>query len=281
MKRIEIPSALRGKDLFNFLIANKDALIAQKKSVIKFTDAVTFSPSFFNCKGSTVSKAEPSQIEPDATTLRVKVVANTSLWCDSHMDVLLRDSGKKSMKDRKGMIPHLHDHVYNVVDAEVGDVIDIYYEELSLRELGLNKMGTAQALVFETDIQKSYNEKVFNKYKSGRIKQHSIGLQYLKLELAINDDESEKEFDFWNKYVEQVINRELVEEKGYFWVVPEYRLIENSAVLFGSNQLTPTLDTKANTDDEPLPGTQNQPLQTGKSNGPKAINWDKMANAIF
>lgn len=257
--KISIDPELKGKELYRFLIENKSALIAQKKSMEKWCDAVSFSPTIYNLKGKEATKAALGEIPMDATSLRVKVVANTSLWCDSDMDVLLRDSAKKSMKERKGLILHLKNHG-RTLDDQVGDVADIYYEDIALMELGYNKSGTGQALIFETDIRKSYDEKIFNKYRSGLIKQHSIGLQYVKLDLAINDPEDEKEYDYWNKYIDQVINREVAEEKGYFWVVPEYKLIENSAVLFGSNILTPTLDAKEDTTSQPLEDTAEEPL---------------------
>jgi len=53
-------------------------------------------------------------------------------------------------------------------------------------------------------------------------------------------------------------------EQGYFWAVKEAKLIEISAVLEGSNELTPTIDAKntheplENTHvDEPVKATQN------------------------
>lgn len=245
--KVVIDENLTGKDLHRFLIENKQALIAQKKSIIKNTDAISFAPALFNVKDGQAVKAAAESVPPDATSIRVKVVANTAYWCDSQMDVLLPDCWKTSIKERKGLIPHLHDHIHST-DAEVGDVANIYSQDMSLTELGLAKAGTTQSLIFETDIKKSYNEKVFNKYKNGKAKQHSIGLQYVKIELAVNDEESEKEFDFWNKYIDKVINREEVEAKGFFWVVSEIKLLENSVVLFGSNQLTPTLDVKSDTD---------------------------------
>ncbi len=257
--KVIIPEELKGKELFKFLVENKSRLIAQKKAMIKRTEPISVDPSYYK-KGETKTKTAFGEIPADATNFMVKVVANAAWWCDSQMDVLLPDNAKKSMRERKGMIPHLHDHIHEI-GAEVGDVEDIFYEDISLSELGLTKSGSTQCLIFETDIQKSYNEKVFTKYKKGKIKQHSIGLQYVKLELAINDEESEKEFDFWNKYVKDVINREFVEEKGFFWVVPEIKLLENSAVLFGSNELTPTLNVGSkNTLGQPSEDTDEEPL---------------------
>ena len=72
--------------------------------------------------------------------------------------------------------------------------------------------------------------------------QHSIGLQYVKIELAINDKDEKEEFKAWEKYFPLAINKSKAESQGYFWAVKEYKLLENSAVLFGSNELTPTLE---------------------------------------
>lgn len=253
--RIKLPEFQTKSDLHAYLKANKSKLIEQKKSMPIFSDAVSF--------GAMPVKAEygfkaNTAVNEDVDILRVKVVANTANWIDSHFDMLLPDCWSKSIQERKGIIPHLHDHIHRI-EAKIGEVVDIYSSTLSLTELGLSIQGSTQSLIFVTDIMKSYNEKVFNQYKLGKVKQHSIGLQYMKLELAINDESSEKEYDFWNKYYPQLINKEVADEYGFFWVVPEIRLIENSAVLFGSNELTPTLDN--NMKNEPLISThqKNEP----------------------
>lgn len=264
MKKIIIDETLKGRELFDFLIANKSDLIAQKKAIIKTTDAIS-SNTFFTSKATKAAE--------DTGSIHVKVVANAALWMDSQMDVLLPDCWKRSINNRKGMIPHLHDHVHTV-DAVVGDVTDIYAQDISLRELGLDKSGSTQCLIFETDIVKSYNEKVYNLYRQGKIKQHSIGLNYVKIEIAINDEESQKEFDFWNKYIDKVINREEAEGRGFFFVVSEIKLLENSAVLFGSNELTPTLDAK-----HPTPGTdENHSSTVTDFDLDKAIKTTKFFN---
>jgi hypothetical protein len=90
----------------------------------------------------------------------------------------------------------------------------------------------------------------------GKVNQHSIGLQYVKLSLAINDEDYKEEFEVWNKYNEQIINKDKAEANGFFWAVQEIKLIENSAVLFGSNEITPTLDN--NLKNEPSVDTQKE-----------------------
>lgn len=241
--RVQIPKFNTKSELYSYLKENKKDLIAQKKSMPIFSDCVSFGVS--NTKASNTTKAnEP--IKEDVDTIRVKVVANTSNWIDSHSDMLLAGSWNKSISERKHMIPHLHDHKHTI-DAKVGEVVDIYGSTLSFTELGIKGIGTTEALVFVTDIKKSYNEKVFNQYKEGKINQHSIGLQYVKMELAINDETSTKEFEFWNKHYESVINKDTADANGFFWVVQEIKLIENSAVLFGANEITPTLDNNVKT----------------------------------
>lgn len=273
MSKKLIPEGLKGKELFDFLVTNKAALINEKKSLPKYSDTISYRPMLYSLKKGVASKSEiidtvdeeadassgNGNMMPDSDSLRVKVVANTMNWCDSQMDVLLKDCSKKTIKERKNMIPHLHDHIHSI-EAKVGEVADIYLQDINLIDLGVNEVGFTQVIIFETDIFKSYNEKIFNQYKLKKINQHSIGLQYIKIELAINDAEYEKELDFWNKYYPLVINKDVVDEKGYFWVVSEIKLLENSCVLFGSNELTPTLDTKnqppAGTEIDPPPGNQ-------------------------
>jgi len=79
---------------------------------------------------------------------------------------------------------------------------------------------------------------------NGSINQHSVGMQYVKIDLAVNDPEEEEEYATWNKYKDEVINLEKAEEQGFFWAVTEAKLIEISCVIAGSNELTPTLETK-------------------------------------
>lgn len=277
-----IPSDLKGKSLFSYLVANKKALIAEKKSMLKQADPFSHSTAFINIKTGLAVKAataddetqegEGGDGEMDLTgdTLRVKVVANSANWVDSQKDMLLRDSGKKSIKERSNMIPHLHDHIHQI-GAKVGEVVSIKLVDMSLKDLGLNQAGTTQCVVFETDIIKSYNPQVFNQYKLKKINQHSIGLLYINIELAINDEDCEKEMDFWNKYAPLAINQDALAD-GYFWVVSEYKLMENSAVLFGSNILTPTLETSDTPTTTPPSGTGKSEPSTTKFNILEAIN---------
>ena len=75
----------------------------------------------------------------------------------------------------------------------------------------------------------------------------------LKIDFAVNDKEHKAEFKTWNDNIENIGNREKAEELGYFYAVKEAKLVEISAVLQGSNELTPTIEAK---DIEPEQSTQ-------------------------
>ena len=128
-----------------------------------------------------------------------------------------------------------------------GDDLKATAETMTWKELGYNAIGTTQALVFESTVKESRNKYMFDQYKQGFVNNHSVGMRYVKMELAINDKEYEKEKNFYDKYISQVINKQDAEELGYFWVVTEAKVIEGSAVPMGSNPITPT----TNIDKEP------------------------------
>jgi len=65
-------------------------------------------------------------------------------------------------------------------------------------------------------------------------------MYYLIIDLAVNDPESEQEFKMWTEIFPKLGNQEAALERGYFWVIREAKLIEGSAVIAGSNSLTPT-----------------------------------------
>jgi hypothetical protein len=100
-----------------------------------------------------------------------------------------------------------------------------------------------QALVFDATIKQSRNEFMFKEYKDGNVDNHSVGMQYVQIKLAVNSkkDSHKNEKEIWDKYVTDIANKEEAEKRGYFWAVLEAKVIEGSAVVVGSNRITPTL----------------------------------------
>ena len=223
-----------------------------KKSAIKYADCTTFLPSEEKAE---VNKAKYLyEDDEEKGVLKRTIVLNTYNWLDSHGDVHLTGTFGKSISERGNKIPHLHDHVFQL-DARVGKPIKFYEKEISWRELGASKTGMTTALFMESEIRKSFNERVYADYLKNEIDQHSVAMRYVKVELAINDgDEYPKEKAVWDKVIGLLGNRKQAEEQGFFWAVSEAALIEGSAVLLGSNELTPTLGGKT----QPLKSTEKE-----------------------
>ena len=241
LKELQDISKMSPKIRFDYLRKAEKTLSSIKKSSDITSDEL-IAP--IKIETNITSIKSKIYVGPEEDSIHVKVVANTANWIDSQMDMILPGAWNKSINERKGLIPFLHDHLRSL-DARVGDVTDIYESKMPLSQLGIDKEGTGYALIFEADIKKDYNKNIFNQYKNGQVNQHSIGLRYIDLALAINDPEDEIHYKEWQANIGNAINPEMAIELGYFWIVKELRLIENSAVLFGANEITPTLETRS------------------------------------
>jgi len=262
------------KETFKWLHDNKESLIAQKKGSVKHGDGIPF--DYVNDielvekdnDGTTITyKAEITEDE-NPNEAKVRAVINTTNIMDSHKDVHLPGLWTKSLKENR-MIMHLqeHDMKFDKIIADKKD-LKAYAETYTWKELGFDFEGETQALVFDSTIKRDRNSYMLDQYKQGHVNNHSVGMMYVKLELAINDKEYEDEYKVWKKHIDQIANKNLVEATGYFWAVLEAKVIEGSAVPLGSNFATPTLDIKA------------EPVQTTQENEPDTSTQDKL-NKFF
>lgn len=103
---------------------------------------------------------------------------------------------------------------------------------------GLSKL---EVLVYEAIIKRQRNEEMFKNYLNGYVLNHSVGMRYVKILFCYdNSDPSySQEKDNFEKYSPMIVNQESIGE--YFWAVIEAKNIEGSAVVKGSNFLTPVL----------------------------------------
>lgn len=245
------------KEMFDFLIENKDLLIAQKKSALKTVDCgIVIEPVIVREKSS-VNKAEGEQMPDDKfTELKAVVIINTTNLMDSHCDVHMPGIWNKSLKENK-MIMHLQEHEreFEKVISD-GKELKAYTKTYTWAELGYNYAGTTEALVFESTVLKKRNEFMFNQYLNGWVKNHSVGMYYVRMDMAINDKDYPNEFTAWEKYYPMIANKEKADEKGFFWYVLEAKCMEGSAVVLGSNFATPTISTE--TKDAPEKSTHQE-----------------------
>jgi len=192
-------------------------------------------------KNDTFAKKEANSKEnSDVNGLDVITVSNTTNWADSYLDVLVNGAYDDTIKNDMRRMEHIHDHQHNIT-AKIANVKDVKAEDISFQQLGLKGLGAVQCLVFYSNVRREYNQQLFNMYAMNQVKQHSIGFQYLDLVLCINDSNYKDEFANWQKYYNEVMNKKVVDKQGYFWAVTKVKVYENSAVLWGANELTPTL----------------------------------------
>ena len=235
------------EELFKALKENKKSLIALKKSIEKRADAVSY--SYSTTIENNVNKEELSS-NTEIDKLQVKVVINTTNFIDSHNDLHINGIWNKSVSDNanKGFL-HLQEHDRDF-DKVISDNAIGTIETLTWKSLGFPYNGKTEALIFDSTIEKKRNEFMFKQYANGWVKNHSVGMRYVKIDLAINSqsehDKDEKEL--WDKYYPIVANKEVADERGYFWVVSEANIIEGSAVVMGSNSATPTLSIENKTE---------------------------------
>lgn len=239
---------LTGKELIDHLVKYKADIIDLKKSASKFADVVTAS-------GESIEPTSKAKVlyenNEEKGVLKRTIIANTYNWLDSHGDVHLNGLFAKSINERGKRIPHLHDHKFEL-GAKVGRILSLAEVPMKWRQLGFAKNGDTMALMMESQIEKDLNEKVYKEYLADQVDQHSVSMQYVKIDLAVNDEDYGTEYKLWNEVFPNIGNKADAEAQGYFWAVSEAKLIEVSAVLLGSNILTPTLSDKF------------QPRSTGK-----------------
>jgi hypothetical protein len=261
-----IPKDLAGKALFDFLVKNEQLIINAKKSVIKEADAAYSAPLYVNSRGAIVDKADDQGSVIDPSKLRVVPIINTTNWLDSHGDVHIPGLWKKTISDnKKSGFLLLKSHIRDF-EAIIAEGCQGQAKQMSWKELGLDYSGVTEALLFIAIVEQDRNPYMFEQYQKGRVKQHSVGMRYMKILTCINDDDYPVQKENWDKYIEMVVNRDEAEEDGYFWAVLEAQIVEGSAVVFGSNVNTPTYSINIlGTKTEPPPGTPNEPPRNNKS----------------
>ncbi len=257
------------------------SLIATKRMGIKTKDCLTPCGVVLYDREGNVIKAN-TNLSTSATLpdmYKVRVVINTTNIMDNHCDVHYPGLWGKSLKENS-MIMHLQEHMrsFKCIIAD-GDDLKAYTKNYTWKELGYDFEGKTEALVFDSTIKragkKARCEFMYEQYLSGYVKNHSVGMMYVKMILCINEPDDEyygAEFEAWEKYYPDVVNKDFADEKGFFWIHKEAKAIEGSAVPLGSNYATPTLDN--NLKSEPGNHSHNEPEVSTH----KCVNYDYLAS---
>lgn len=228
-----------GKKLFQWIVDNQKTIIAQKKMVIKEADAICSYIEFLPKAGATKA-ASDQQIPNTATKLKARLIINTTKLFDSHYDVHIDGIWSKSLSETTDLYL-LQEHVMKFKSIICGpEDIQASVKNFSWKALGAAYDGTTQALVFDVVISKSRNKYMFDQYAKKYVKNHSVGMRYVKIVVCINDEDYPVQFENWNKYYPLVANKDDVDAEGFFFAILEAKVVEGSAVVKGSNFVTPT-----------------------------------------
>lgn len=255
-----IPQFGNKEDLFNWFRENKHLVMQARKSQMKLADAVTYiAPPEQQARAA--ADKDAGVIESNTTGILVaRCIINTTNIMDSHSDVHIPGIWKKSLQETK-LIYHLQEHKMQF-DKVITDEVNAYTKMMTWKALGSNYEGSTQALVFDSTIG-SRNEYMRGQYELGYVKNHSVGMIYVQQHFCMNSDSKwwVDEKANYDKYIDQVVNKDQVENQGYFYAITEAKVIEGSAVLIGSNRATPTISIaeagKATSDNiEPAKATQ-------------------------
>lgn len=264
-------------ELFKYLKENKSLLITEKKSSLKKADSISYSVPVFNAKGDVI-KSAPNVLDGqvDLEEIKVSVVINTTNILDSHGDVHMKGIWTKSLKEQKNLYllqEHNMDFEHVITDSLTASAKSYTWAELGFPEF----KGNTEALIFDANVLSDRNEFMFEQYIKGYVKNHSVGMMYVNLFLCINSDEKyyREEKDNWDKYINEVVNKQDAIDLGYFWAVTEAKVVEGSAVLRGSNYATPTLSvtTTQNIEADTITSSKDEPIIITRK-----INYEYLIN---
>lgn len=231
------------REMITALKANKDMIMDEKKSIIRKSQGV-----------SLVIKSDGAAKEDDVPKILaigddVKVAMNTVNYFDFDKDVLLSNSWDKSADEQNGKTYHIVNH-----ELKIGSIIaypkdvKVSVEEHKWSDLGKSFDGETQVLIFVSKMTDKTNKDAFLAYKDNEPIEHSIRLRYIKMAFAFKSEEPEdkKENALYMEHYPSIANKEEVDKYEYFWAVLEAQIYkEGSMVLFGANDATPQLSSKA------------------------------------
>ena len=218
------------KMTLQYVLQNKAAILRGKKQTPIFSECLIHRAAIPEISKTATKDATKSPDNPNR--LKVTLVGNTALYCDSHMDVLAIGSYTKTVQEQGANIPHLRDHIHTL-EGKIGKTLKVYTEMIDVKDLGVENSDVEQTevLLMDSELVKEWNPKIFQLYKDEEVKQHSIGLQYTRLVLCVNDPDEKEEFENWQKYYGQVINKEKVDARGFFFIGKYIRVIKSLKVI--------------------------------------------------
>ncbi|WP_156907020.1 hypothetical protein [Epilithonimonas caeni] len=275
MAKMNIKKFSDPKAQAKWLVENQALLKAQRRSEPKKSDGMSFGFTSFavNEKGERLKAESDDTGNPieDKGVLKVKCIINATNILDSHRDLHIPGLWKKSLTEKK-LIYLCKEHNLTF-EGIISDEITAYTQNYTFAELGYPEYeGSAECLVFDAIIRKSRNEYMYDQYKQGFVRNHSIRMEYVKEYFCMRESFAEGEasytdyIDHWNKYAPMCANQDDLDSVNWFYAVVEAKIKdEGSAVVKGSCFTTPTIELSDDDDED---------IEEGQA-GDKSLDEDK------
>ncbi len=227
------------KELFKALKKNKKRIIDHKKSQIQKSCDKGHVVKFHNID-LTKFKDQIKGVELDSSLIHVAV--NTTKILDSHEDYHKNGIWNKTVQEQQGKNYLVMDHELKMTSRVVDkSKVKMSVVEMPFKALGKNYEGNTQALIYSFKEEDVKSKTALDWIKEGDDIEASVRMQYVKVDLAMNDDEegSESYLKNYNENINDIANKEDFESVDYFWIVSEAKnVMESSLVMAGSNPVT-------------------------------------------
>mgnify|MGYP006921369296 CR=1 FL=1 len=242
------------EEMFLAIAENRQIIIDAKKANKDKSEPI----SFYSIKAGLATKADDTPLKFGDY---IYPIINTTNYIDTHGDVHIPGIWNKSLKEQAGKIYYVINH-----DLEIGKVIsypaeiEILTKKMKWRELGKDYNGTTEALIFKAKVTEKSNRDAYLAFQAKEAIENSVRMGYVAMTLCVDSKSPDfiNEKENYDYYLPMIANKEVAEEQGYFWAITEAKIVkEGSAVLFGSNDVTPVLYSLKNI--EPLKSTQAEP----------------------
>jgi hypothetical protein len=249
--------------MFAELLANKEFIIKEKTSnILKSID-----------KGIAITSNQEAILKAIETNKELNIdkdfyyfVVNSSNILDSHGDMHVKGNWDKTVKEQQKKTYLVFDHQLKRSEIiAMKEDIEMLTLEIPFSLIGKNYDGNTYALVYKVHKDKIRNKEAKELLESNYSFEASVRMRYIKIDLAMDSSlkENAKEKENFDKYFNEIANKEDFETITHFWIVKEAKNEqESSLVMFGSNPATGLInenkeaDTITSSKDEPLQDTQ-------------------------
>jgi hypothetical protein len=227
---------------------NQEELLERKNKLYADKMENIAKKSMFNSTVTKPFEAKKAENVPlTAKGIDISIVANTPYFLDSDSDVVMPNAFEFDGMEYPELDSHDRESIESLITWG-----KFRYGQVARKDLLLDGEGTVEALIFDAHITPQMHKDAFDKYSTGLIRQHSLSFYYKDVQYACNEEGEDwrEEKALWDSIYPMLINKDLADNIGHFWVVNKGEIREVSACVFGASRLTSTLSVSEKKDKE-------------------------------